>query len=437
MGQPEPPTVSVSLPVDQTTYAGSAFLEVDRYNPYWMSFFAATSTAFDHQADLQLFTESGGKGTLGFSMGNHLMLVMSVMRLCFGGLLPLVGQIQISIKQCRSSVNRLSPVPLLSPSPRAGSMASPGSASEKSDRQREETRTSNWIFYLVSKTIGVTGDLALPYFRKKARLRSEIGLDGSSERDFFGRDLVISRRTHLFAGNPPSRERIGLLTCWEVVPTTFCPVVLEENGRFRAGSKSSPTCFGAFGRERVFWLPQGRVKLSLQPRDDSSSCCYGEQRTKYNRFLHLSGSRFSFFLFLTPPRVVPNVWHFPYFVGATSTNSLMIKLQPKIYDYIMLTICISFIPSVCSQVPVIVIRLQAPRGLSVETSTNDRHFLMVFPLLTAAFSTPPDIWCQIVTRFLISLIIELAIFVALIVQVCEEGWKSGMRESGSIDKKQE
>jgi Sec-independent protein secretion pathway component TatC len=76
--------------------------------------------------------------------------------------------------------------------------------------------------------------------------------------------------------------------------------------------------------------------------------CYGEQRQKYNRFLHLSGSRFSLFLFLTPPRVVPNVWHFPYFVGATSTNSLMIKLQPKIYEYIMLTVRILFIPSVCS-----------------------------------------------------------------------------------------
>lgn len=165
--------------------------------------------------------------------------------------------------------------------------------------------------------------------------------------------------------------------------------------------------------------------------------CYGEQRTKYNRFLHLSGFRFSLFLFLTPPRVVPNVWHFLYFVGATSTNSLMIKLQPKIYDHIMLTVRISFIPSVCSQVPVIVIRLPEPRGLSVETSTKNRRFLMVFPLLTAALFTPPDIWCQIVARFLISLIIELAIFVASIVQVREEGWTSGMRESGSIDKKEE
>ena len=50
--------------------------------------------------------------------------------------------------------------------------------------------------------------------------------------------------------------------------------------------------------------------------------CYGEQRMKYNRFLYLGGSRFSLFLFLTPSWVVPNVWHFLYFVGATSTNSL-------------------------------------------------------------------------------------------------------------------
>jgi Sec-independent protein secretion pathway component TatC len=118
-------------------------------------------------------------------------------------------------------------------------------------------------------------------------------------------------------------------------------------------------------------------------------------------------------------------------MGATSTNSLMIKLQPKIYDYIMLTVRISFISSVCSQVPVIVICLLESRGLSVETFTNNRRFLMVFPLLTAALSTPPDIWCQIFACFLIFLIIELAIFVALIIQVREEGWTSGMRESGS------
>ncbi|KAH7511378.1 hypothetical protein FEM48_ZijujUnG0020500 [Ziziphus jujuba var. spinosa] len=113
----------------------------------------------------------------------------------------------------------------------------------------------------------------------------------------------------------------------------------------------------------------------------------------------------------------------------------MIKLQPKIYDHVMLTVRILFIPSVCSQVPVIVIRLPELKDLFVETFMNNHHFFMVFLLLIAALSTTSDIWCQIVALFLISSIIELAIFVASIVQVHEEGWMSGMRESGSINKK--
>ena len=76
-----------------------------------------------------------------------------------------------------------------------------------------------------------------------------------------------------------ARRREGLQTECDSCPAFFrlkkaavrmrITLELTENGRFRA--KSSPTCFGAFGRERVFWLPQGRVKLSLQPRDDSNS----------------------------------------------------------------------------------------------------------------------------------------------------------------------
>jgi len=155
--------------------------------------------------------------------------------------------------------------------------------------------------------------------------------------------------------------------------------------------------------------------------------CYGENRRKYNRFLYFSVFGFSLFLFLTLSWVVPNVWHFPYFMGETSTNSLMIKLQPKIYDYNMFTLRILCISSVCSQVPVIVICLLESRGLSVEMLTSHRRFLMVFSLIIAALSTPPDIWCQIVASLLICSIIELAIFVALIIQVREEGWTIRMR----------
>lgn len=42
---------------------------------------------------------------------------------------------------------------------------------------------------------------------------------------------------------------------------------------------------------------------------------------------------------------------------------------------------------------------------------------MVLSIFTAAFLTPPDIWCQIVAGLLIYCIIELTIFYALIIQV--------------------
>ncbi|KAI3920922.1 hypothetical protein MKW92_003550 [Papaver armeniacum] len=124
--------------------------------------------------------------------------------------------------------------------------------------------------------------------------------------------------------------------------------------------------------------------------------CYEEQRMKYNRVFRLSAFSFAFFLCLTFSYVVPNIWHFLYSMGATSTNLLMIKLEPKIYDYIMLTLRISLISSICSQVPVLLISLLEQKALSVESFTNNRRYLMLFSLFTAALSTPPDIWCQIV-----------------------------------------
>ncbi|KAI3924593.1 hypothetical protein MKX01_003733 [Papaver californicum] len=147
--------------------------------------------------------------------------------------------------------------------------------------------------------------------------------------------------------------------------------------------------------------------------------CYKEQRLKYNRVFRLSGFSFGFFLCLTFSYVVPNIWHFLYSMGATSTNLLMIKLEPKIYDYIMLTLRISLISSICSQVPVFLISLLEQKALSLESFTNNRRYLMLFSLFTAALSTPPDIWCQIVACSVLYSTIELAMFVALVKQVRE------------------
>nr|ADT62131.1 SecY-independent transporter protein [Isoetes engelmannii] len=148
--------------------------------------------------------------------------------------------------------------------------------------------------------------------------------------------------------------------------------------------------------------------------------CSEKGRKRYNELFYLSGFCFFLFLFVTFSWAAPNVWHFLYSLSTTSTNLLTIRLQPKISNYIMLTVRILFLSSICSQVPVIVICLLESRGLSaVETLIKNRRFQMVFSLFISAFLAPPDIWCQIVAFFSLYFLIELTIFVALIKFSCK------------------
>nr|YP_009493683.1 MttB [Codonopsis lanceolata]AWN57628.1 MttB [Codonopsis lanceolata] len=147
---------------------------------------------------------------------------------------------------------------------------------------------------------------------------------------------------------------------------------------------------------------------------------YKEQRKKYKRVLILSAASFLLFILLTHARILPHLWQFLYHMGTTSQKALSIKLEPKIYDHIRLTLRITFITAISSQLPLIVIGLLERRLLSVESFTNNRRLLILFSLLTAALSTPPDISCQILATLLIFAIIEGSLFLALIGQVREE-----------------
>lgn len=148
--------------------------------------------------------------------------------------------------------------------------------------------------------------------------------------------------------------------------------------------------------------------------------CYEIQREAYSKLFYLSGFCFFLFSFVTFVWVVPSVWHFFYCLSTTSTNLLRIKLQPEIYDYIMLTVRILFISSICSQVPVMVICLLESKATSFKTCLNNRRILRVCSLFVAALFTPPDIWCQIVGCLLLYVLVELTILAALIILVYEK-----------------
>nr|YP_003275993.1 Sec-Y independent protein translocase component [Pleurozia purpurea]ACR19377.1 Sec-Y independent protein translocase component [Pleurozia purpurea] len=115
----------------------------------------------------------------------------------------------------------------------------------------------------------------------------------------------------------------------------------------------------------------------------SMPSCYEEQRQKYNKLFYLSGFCFFLFFLVTFVWVVPNVWHFLYELSTTSTNLFIIKSQPKLFDYIMLTVRISFISSICSQVPVLVICSLESRG--VKTLIKNRRFFYGFFAFRSSF----------------------------------------------------
>nr|YP_009277432.1 Sec-independent protein translocase protein [Ophioglossum californicum]YP_010439850.1 Sec-independent protein translocase protein [Ophioglossum vulgatum]AOH05902.1 Sec-independent protein translocase protein [Ophioglossum californicum]UTD44896.1 Sec-independent protein translocase protein [Ophioglossum vulgatum] len=157
--------------------------------------------------------------------------------------------------------------------------------------------------------------------------------------------------------------------------------------------------------------------LSYQIRCFLIPSCYGKRKKQDKKLFHLSGPCLFLFSPVTFAWVVPNVWHFSYHLSTTPTNLLIIESQPRIYDYIMLTVRILFISSICSQVPVMVICPLRSKVLSLRTCLKNRRILMVVLLFVAALFAPPDTWCQIVVCLSLYLPIELTISVALILPV--------------------
>jgi len=162
--------------------------------------------------------------------------------------------------------------------------------------------------------------------------------------------------------------------------------------------------------------------LGYQIRCFLMPSCYEGRRERYKKLLYGGGFCFLLFLSVTFVWVVPYAWHFFQLLSTTSsTDLLMIKLQPKIFDYILLTVRILFISSICSQIPLIVICLLESIGFPVvRTLIRNRHFFLVALLLIATLCSPPDIWCQIFACFLTFVLIESTVLVALIIQVSKK-----------------
>lgn len=144
--------------------------------------------------------------------------------------------------------------------------------------------------------------------------------------------------------------------------------------------------------------------------------CSKTQRLQLWRAIILSVSAFLFVFLLVYLWIMPNIWFFLYKVSSftVSRGLLTIHLQPKIYDFILLTLRFLFIASLCSQVPVFFICCIEYNFIDLQDCIKHRRTFFVFSAIFAALVTPPDIWCQIAAWLPISLLIEITIFLALI-----------------------
>lgn len=144
--------------------------------------------------------------------------------------------------------------------------------------------------------------------------------------------------------------------------------------------------------------------------------CNDTQRAQLSQICILSGFAFFFISLLTFIYIMPNIWFFLYKIsGFTASRSLLvIKLQPKIYDFILLTLRFFLIASICSQVPVFIICCLEYKLIDLQDCIKHRKTFLFLSVLIAALVTPPDIWCQMAAWVPLYFLIEATIFIALI-----------------------
>jgi Tat protein translocase TatC len=129
--------------------------------------------------------------------------------------------------------------------------------------------------------------------------------------------------------------------------------------------------------------------------------CTKEQRCALNKIIILSQVVFFFVLIITFIWIMPNIWLFLYKLSNTESGAqfFIIKLQPKIYDFSILTLRILLAASLCSQIPILIICSVQYNLISIQTLMRNRRVSTFISLLLAALITPPDVWCQLSAWF--------------------------------------
>lgn len=133
------------------------------------------------------------------------------------------------------------------------------------------------------------------------------------------------------------------------------------------------------------------------------------QRLILNRFGLFSAFAFLSMLSFTFMWILPNIWSMLYKLNHTTTNLFLIQLQPKIYDFLILTLRFVLFSSICSQIPLLICCFIEYNAISIDVVVDYRRYFAFCSVLITALLTPPDLWCQFTAFLLMYVVIECTI----------------------------
>ncbi|MEK6746920.1 MAG: twin-arginine translocase subunit TatC [Pseudomonadota bacterium] len=120
--------------------------------------------------------------------------------------------------------------------------------------------------------------------------------------------------------------------------------------------------------------------------------------------LFLSGAAFVYYL------IFPAAWQF--FLGFESNGAnggLPIQLEPKVSDYLSLSMHLMMAFGLSFQLPVVLILLVRSGMVEIDTLKKGRRYAIVLIVTVAAFITPPDIFSQIALSVPLYMLYEISI----------------------------
>ena len=111
--------------------------------------------------------------------------------------------------------------------------------------------------------------------------------------------------------------------------------------------------------------------------------------------------------------IIPLAWNFfAAFDTSTLHNNYSIELEPKINEYISLTLKLAFAFGLAFQLPTAIFLLTILGITSPKDLAKKRRFVIVIIFLVSALITPPDIISQVGLAIPVILIYELSIFIS-------------------------